>query len=71
MTAIIEFKTAIKAAMFQSNICGNAKYYWSIWKPINDTDKILRVLSFGDEPQDESFYKYLRGLGAFKEVEFK
>lgn len=71
MTAIIEFKTAIEATMFQNNICGNAKPYWDIWEPMNDTDKILRVLSFDDEPREESLYKYLRGLGVFKEVEFK
>lgn len=71
MVAIIEFKTAIEAEMFQNHICANARPSWDIWKPMNDTDKILRVLSFGDEPEDESLYKYLRGLGAFEEVEFE
>lgn len=80
MTAIIEFKTAIEAAMFQNCICGNVRSSWHIWEPINNTDKILRVLFFDDEPEDEFFddepedeslYKYLRDLGAFKEVGFE
>lgn len=72
MITIIEFKTAIEAAMFENNICTTERTAWDIWKLANNnTNRVLRVLAMSDEKEDESFYKYLKGLGAFKEVEFE
>lgn len=70
MVAIIEFKTAIRAAQFRTNICGRIST-WDMFTPENNTSKILRVLSMSNSAEDESLYKYLRDMGVFEEVEFE